>query len=220
MPANPPRSRPSLSPPRPRRVCLFGGTFDPVHKAHLRMATEARDRFQLDTVLFVPAGHPPHKQDARVAPYRHRLAMVKLACRGRKGLAASELENHPGRSFTIDTVLRLREQLQPADKLFFLIGADAFDDLTSWHRWREMLPMIEFLVVTRPGHKYRVPPQARVHPLEGIAMMVSSSGVRNRLAAGQPAPEIPDAVRAYIERHSLYGAVKSRYGRERAAGSE
>ena len=215
MPAKP--IHPHASSPSPRRVCLFGGTFDPVHNAHLRMAIEARDRFGLDRILFVPAGHPPHKADSRVAPYVHRLAMVKLACRGRKGLGASELENRPGKSFTIDTVRRLRDQLNPADKLFFLIGADAFDDLTSWHQWREMLPLIEFLVVTRPGHKYRVPSGARVHSLSGIAMLASSSGIRSRLAAGQPTPEIPMAVRAYIEEHSLYGAVKSRYGREGAA---
>jgi nicotinate-nucleotide adenylyltransferase len=202
---------------RSRRVCLFGGTFDPVHKAHLRMAVEARDRFRLDQVLFVPAGHPPHKADSRVAPYLDRLAMVKLACKGRKGFVASELENHSGKSFTIDTVERLRAQLNPRDRLFFLIGADAFDDLRSWHRWREMLSLTEFLVVTRPGHRYRIPKGARIHSLDGIAMLASSSGIRSHLAAGEPAPEIPKAVRAYIEEHSLYGAVKSRYGRDGAA---
>lgn len=211
-----PAYRPSL---RSRRVCLFGGTFDPVHNAHLRMASEARDRFALDQVLFVPAGHPPHKPDSRVAAYVDRLAMVKLACRGRKGFVASELENYPGPSFTIDTVERLRAQLNPRDRLFFLIGADAFDDLRSWHRWRDMLALTEFLVVTRPGHRYRVPKGARVHSLDGIAMLASSSGIRSRLAAGEPAPEIPKAVRAYIEEHSLYGAVKSRYGRGGASTS-
>ena len=210
LPAHRPRSRSRL-------VCLFGGTFDPVHNAHLRMAREARDRFRLDQVLFVPAGHPPHKPDSRVAAYADRLAMVKLACRGRKGFVASELENHAGKSFTIDTVERLRAQLNPRDRLFFLIGADAFDDLRSWHRWRDMLALTEFLVVTRPGHRYRVPKGARVRALDGIAMLASSSGIRNHLAAGEPAPEIPKAVRAYIEEHSLYGAVKSRYGRDGAA---
>jgi nicotinate-nucleotide adenylyltransferase len=140
--------------------------------------------------------------------------MVKLACKGRKGFVASELENHPGPSFTIDTLERLRAQLNPRDRLFFLVGADAFDELRSWHRWRDMLSLAEFLVVTRPGHRYRVPKGARVHSLDGIAMLASSSGIRSRLAAGEPAPEIPKAVRAYIEAHSLYGAVKSRYGRD------
>lgn len=190
-----------------RLICLFGGTFDPIHRAHLRIATEARKRFVLDQVLFVPAAHPPHKIGTGLTPYEDRLRMVEIACHPYPGFAASRLEEGEEQSYTVDTLERFRQQIPQEDRLFFLIGADAFDDLCTWHRWQDVLKLTEFIVVSRPGGKYRVPEGARVHRLGGLHLPVASTTIRARLAAGQPTPELPKAVRRYIEERGLYGAA-------------
>jgi nicotinate-nucleotide adenylyltransferase len=108
----------------------------------------------------------------------------------------------------VDTVRRFRgETLGPFD-LFFLIGADAFDELETWKGWQELLNLTEFIVVARPESEYRVPAGARVHRLDGLALPVSSSTIRARLAAGKATPELPTEVRAFIEKHELYSFGK------------
>ena len=190
---------------RGERVCLFGGTFDPIHDAHLRLAREARKTFSLDRVLFVPARNPPHKDLSSVTPYEDRFRMVEIACAPCAGLVASRLEEGNQRSYTVDTLKRFSESLRRCDRLFFLIGSDAFDELESWNRWEDVVQLAEFIVVTRPHHQYRLPKNARVHRLDGLSLPVSSSSIRARLAAGEPTPELPRSVREYIEAHRLYG---------------
>jgi nicotinate-nucleotide adenylyltransferase len=187
-----------------QRVCVFGGTFDPVHVAHIRIAEEAKRKFLLDLVLLVPAGNPPHK-DA-FTPFEDRYRMVELACEGWPGLEASPIEAGTAQSFTIDTIQRVRRKLRPTDALFFLIGADAFDDLETWKGWEELVQLTEFIVVARPESEYRVPLGARVHRLDGLALQVSSSLIRASLAAAEPTPELDDKVRAFIEERGLYGS--------------
>ena len=187
-----------------RRLCLFGGTFDPIHSAHLRIAEEARRKFALDRVLFVPAGSPPHKVAAGVTPYEDRLRMVEIACQPYPYFEVSTLEKGEGQSFTVDTVERFRETIAPEDRLYFLIGADAFDEIESWNRWQELVAMIDFIVVTRPGGKYNVPPGARIHRLEGLELAVSSSAIRLRLSQHKLTPELPAKVREFIDSRGLY----------------
>ena len=192
------------------RVCVFGGTFDPIHIAHLRIAKEAVKKFDLNRVLFVPAGNPPHKDAAGLTPYEDRFRLVQLACRPDPAFIASRLEESDTRSYTIDTLRRFRKQLKPADALFFLIGADAFDELETWKDWRELIGLTEFIVVARPESVYRVPDNARVHRLDGLNLQVSSSDIRARLATGEPTPELPPEVRQFIEQRGLYGFGKER----------
>jgi nicotinate-nucleotide adenylyltransferase len=189
------------------RVCVFGGTFDPIHIAHIRIAEEAERKLALDRVLLVPAGNPPHK-DAFTS-FADRFQMVKLACEGHAGLEASPLEAGTGQSYTIDTLQRVRLSLQPQDELFFLIGADAFDDLETWKGWEELVRLTHFIVVARPDSEYRVPHGAQVHRLDGLALQVSSSSIRSNLASGSPTPELDDKVRAFIEERGLYGSNKT-----------
>ena len=193
----------------PDRVSLFGGTFDPIHEAHLQIATAAIEKFSLDRVLFVPARNPPHKNPSGVTPYTHRLRMVEIACEVNPRFIASRLEEGTGRSYTIDTLKRFRKELRADDRLFFLIGSDAFDEIESWKRWQDVIRLAEFIVVTRPEHDYHTPEHARVHRLDGVSLPVSSSSIRSRLAAGQPTPELPPGVREYIEAHRLYGFGKT-----------
>lgn len=197
-----------------KRICVFGGTFDPIHEAHLRIAEEALKRFALDRVLFVPAANPPHKDPVGITPYEDRLRMVEIACAPYVHFEASRLEEGAGRSYTVETLRRLRTELSPGDELFFLIGADAFDELESWKDWREVVAMTQFIVVSRPGGEYHIPENARVHRLDGLALPVSSSTIREKIEAGEPTPEIPSEVRAFIEERGLYG-----FGRQRVNAS-
>ena len=194
--------------PLRERICIFGGTFDPIHEAHLRIAEEARRKFSLTRILFVPAGNPPHKEAAGLAPYEYRYRMVEIACRPFPAFEASRLEEGEERSYTVDTIRRFRATAKTDFQLFFLIGADAFDELETWKGWQELLALTEFIVVARPESEYRVPAGARVQRLDGLALPVSSSTIRARLAAGRPTPELPAAVRAFIEEHSLYSFGK------------
>lgn len=196
----------------PERICLFGGTFDPIHNAHLRIAREALDHCPVDRILFVPAGTPPHKEATGLTPYEDRFRMVELACAPYPAFEASRLEAGAGRSYTIDTVKRLRQTLASDDRLFFLIGADAFEEIETWKGWQDLIRLVEFIAVARPGGEYKVPEGACVHRLTGVSLPVSSSGIRARLAQGRPTPELPASVRAYIEKRGLYG-----FGKDRAA---
>jgi nicotinate-nucleotide adenylyltransferase len=189
----------------PRRICLFGGTFDPVHIAHISIAKEALRRFQLDRILFIPAGNPPHK-DGGISPYEDRFRMVQIACASDPRFEASRLEEGAVRSYTIDTVRRVREELDPRDELFFLIGADAFDEIETWKDWRDLIKLIDFIVVARPGREYRIPEGARVYRLDNLSLPVSSSEIRGRLVMREATPELPPAIRRFIEERGLYGA--------------
>ena len=181
---------------------LFGGTFDPIHNAHLTVATEAAGVFGLDEVLFIPAGNPPHKADSTTARYQDRFRMVELACASDPRFAASRLEEGEGRSYSINTIEKLWSADQP---LYFIIGADAFADIETWHRWRDVVRLTDFIVVTRPGHYYDAPAQARVHRLDTLALPVSSSEIRSKLARGKVPVELPREVAQFIVERGLYG---------------
>jgi nicotinate-nucleotide adenylyltransferase len=184
------------------RLGLFGGTFDPVHSAHLTVAREAAEEFQLDQVWFVPAANPPHKTEQDGASAEDRFRMVELACQGEPRFVVSRLEAGPGKSYSIDTIEAVRAS---GEEPFFIIGADAFADITTWHRWQDLVRFTEFIVVTRPGHDYDAPAGARVHRLDTLALPVSSSEIRRRLAAGEIPPELPADVARYIVERCLYG---------------
>jgi nicotinate-nucleotide adenylyltransferase len=184
------------------RLALFGGAFDPVHNAHLRIANEAARQLNLDKVLFVPAARPPHKQLR--ASYEDRYRMVELAVENQPGLEASRLEAGTRQSFSIDTIEKLRPQLAAEDRLFFIIGADAFAEIRTWKRWMDVVAAVEFIVVSRPGHQYEIPEGARVHRLDSLQLAVSSSEIRARLAAGDDRADAPPAVLEYIRGRNLY----------------
>lgn len=160
--------------------------------------------FGLAKVLFVPASHPPHKGGAASAPYEDRYRMGELACCAEPQFEASRLEAGDRASYSISTIEAIRATLGPEDQWFFLLGADAFTEIQTWYRWQEVVRWADFIVVTRPGHRYQVAPGARVHTLETVALPVSSSELRARLAAGESPAEIPPEVLAYIRERGLY----------------
>jgi nicotinate-nucleotide adenylyltransferase len=188
------------------RLAIFGGTFDPIHQGHLEIARNAAERFHLDRVLFVPAAHPPHKAGITHAPYHHRVRMAELACQGQPRFEVSRLEEGTARSYSIDTIEKVRARMAPEDELFFLIGADAFAEVPTWRRWRDVARSVRFLVVSRPGHSFEAPPGVALERLDTVELPVSSSEIRRALAAGERPAGVPQPVLDYIFEHRLYGA--------------
>ena len=182
------------------KTAIFGGTFDPIHKEHLVIAREAADQLSLDRVLFIPAGNPPHKHAD--TPYEQRYRMVELACAADPRFIPSRLEESRETSYSIHTIERVKTG---NDALFFIIGSDAFAEITTWHRWEDVVRDVEFIVVARPGHRIVSPPGARVHRLDTVASPVSSSEIRRVLAQGKTPAELPPAVADYIRANQLYG---------------
>lgn len=208
-----------------RRVGLFGGTFDPIHNGHLRLARAALQHHRLDAILFIPSGVPPHKSGQGIRPFLHRYAMAALACAGERRFVPALLEagtDLTGRKrfYSVETVTRVRRQVGRKAKLFFLLGADQFLTLPSWKGFPRLAKMCEFIVAARPGFTLAeaqsiVPPrQGTVHLLRGLKAEVSSSEVRRLVRAGQSRwkKQVPVAVAEYIEGAGLYrsGAGKGR----------
>ena len=207
------------------RVALFGGTFDPIHRGHLRLASAAADAFAFDRVLFAPTGRQPLKSEAATASFADRLAMVTLACtvsgdppaQPDPRFAVSTLDApHPDGSpnYTVDVLTILRQQL-PGATLFVLTGADSFLDLRRWRSPDRLLALAEWIVVSRPefplGDALLAPlaltpaQRARVHLLATVHEDVSATELRLRLRAGDPCPGLlAPAVSAYIQAHHLY----------------
>lgn len=188
------------------RCALFGGTFDPIHNAHLEIARAAADRFDLSKVLFVPAANPPHKPDRAVSSWEDRVRLAELACADDPRFEVSRIEDPAARvgpSYSILTIEKLRAAgVWP---LAFLIGADAFAEIRTWYRWKDVVAAVEFIVVTRPGWSSgEVPPGAVVRELAGLELPVSSSEIRRQLAEGASKVAVPDAVLRYIREHHLY----------------
>lgn len=190
------------------RIAIFGGTFDPIHKAHLAVAREAVVQFGISSVLFVVAGNPPHKSGATWAGYEHRYRMVELACRDDAFFVASRLEEGDEKSYSIQTIEKVKTVVGSEGKVYFLIGADAFAEIRTWYRWWDVVREVDFIVVTRPGHHFQTPAGATVYRLNVPALPVSSSEIRAKLAAGEAPEELPPPVLDYIREHSLYGYPK------------
>jgi nicotinate-nucleotide adenylyltransferase len=233
-------------------IGLFGGTFDPVHRGHLALARAALERCKLHRIHFVPANIPPHKQRQPLSPFVHRFAMLALATAEEKAFVPSLLEapEHaatPSRSnarsnkdgqekpnYTIDTVRGLKQSSKASDKLFLLIGMDAFADIAKWHESEALFRECEFVVASRPGysladvanalpeglrprpevtrpfHKQAatgdlVLPGATIHLVADLHQPASATAIRQAAAAGKPLGRFVDApVAEYIRKMGLY----------------
>jgi len=237
-------------------IGLFGGSFDPIHRGHLALAQAAASRYSLRQVLFVPANVPPHKQLQPLTAFIHRYAMVTLATQDERGFVASLLEApEPSTAerttvaktssakaaaasapvnYSIDTVRLLKKTLKKSDRLFFLIGIDAFRDIAKWREARALLAECDFVVASRPGFSLRdvaeslpedlrppaavtrpfhkqpatgdlILPGVTVHLLEGVHQVASATVIRAAAAQGKPLTRWLDArVADYIRKQGLY----------------
>lgn len=139
---------------RRRRVALYGGTFDPVHAGHLAVARGLLKLFALDEVLFIPAYVAPHKRERRVSPAHDRYAMLALATQGEHRFRVSAFElSAPERPYTVETLSSFRERAGDATRLFFIMGADSWEEITTWREWERVLTLTDTIVVTRPGYE-------------------------------------------------------------------
>jgi nicotinate-nucleotide adenylyltransferase len=194
-----------------RHIGVMGGTFDPIHQGHLVAAEEARWQFDLDQVVFVPTGQPWQKP-VGVSPAEDRYRMTELATASNPGFTVSRLEvDHPGPTYTVDTLRRLRAAQPDGARLFFIIGADAMLQILTWKEPDQVLALAELIAATRPGFDLdrlvsQVPGAAgRVHRMDIPALAISSSDLRARVARGIPIRYlVPDEVARYIHDHALY----------------
>lgn len=198
-----------MPPLTPARIGLLGGTFNPPHIGHLAMARAARERLGLNLVLLTPGGDPPHKTPAVCA--RQRLCMTRLAAWGQPGVRAwAEEVRRPGVSYTAQTLRQLQAR-HPGAALYFLIGADALDSLPGWRGAEEIFALAHIVSFPRDGRDgaaaaaYLARRGARVTRVEGDVPPVSSSQVRQDVAAGRPAAAlVGEGVERYLYRHGLY----------------
>lgn len=234
-------------------IGIFGGTFDPIHRGHMALAQAARERCQLKQIHFVPANIPPHKQDQPRSSYFDRFAMVVLATANEKAFLPSTLEAPESNAmasgkvsrqrkpetpdvanYSIDTVRRFKQTVGKSDRLFFLIGIDAFRDIAKWREPEALFRECEFIVASRPGYSLAdvanalperlrpalavtkpfqkqaakgdlVLPGVTVHLLEGMNQDISATAIRAAASEGKPLTRYVDpAVAAYINKMRLY----------------
>jgi nicotinate-nucleotide adenylyltransferase len=149
-----------------KRVAIYGGTFDPVHNGHIEAARAVLTFFELEELFFVPAWAPPHKRNANITSAFHRFGMLALATQADQRLLISTAElDSPDRPYAVDTITRM---LKPDQRLFFLIGADSWNEITTWFQWQKLLTLCDLIVVTRPGYQVAAAPaEAKVADLRG-----------------------------------------------------
>jgi nicotinate-nucleotide adenylyltransferase len=196
---------------RQRRIGLMGGTFDPIHHGHLVAAEEARWQFDLDQVLFVPTGQPWQKP-VGVSPAEDRYRMTVIATASNPAFAVSRIEiDHPGQTYTVDTLRRLRSELGERTRLYFITGADAVLQILTWKDREVVLALAEFIAATRPGYDLaklaeRLPgARERLHLMEIPMLAISSTEIRARVARGAPIQYlVPDGVVQYLAERGLY----------------
>ncbi|ENO89878.1 nicotinate-nucleotide adenylyltransferase [Thauera linaloolentis] len=216
-----------------RPIGLLGGTFDPIHLGHLRLAEEARETLALECVRLIPAGRPPHRGEPG-STADDRLAMAHLATAGNPGLEIDDGEVRARqKSYTVPTLERLRAELGPRRPLVLILGADAFEGLPGWHRWQELFALTHIAIANRPGYApharrwpatlspelaalcqdrhtsdpadLRAAPAGRVIPFDMTPLAISASLIRDLIGHGHSARYLlPDSVLDYIGAHGLY----------------
>jgi|SRR5437870_9197175 len=218
------------------RMAVYGGTFDPVHNGHVEVARRILKLFELDEVVFMPAYVAPHKMKASVSPAFHRYAMLALATQDDEWLKISTAElEAPELPYTVETIARLKAESGEATRLFFIMGADSWSEITTWRDWQRLLGLCDYIIITRPGYDLKpesVPVAAenivdtrgldhermavhfsedkklRVFITDAVMLDISATEVRAVARAGDRErlrKLVPPRVAEYIEKYRLYG---------------
>lgn len=211
------------------KIGILGGTFNPIHVAHLRIAEEVRERFGLERIIFVPAATPPHKPLAGELAFEDRFAMVRAAIAGNPSFAISDIEGQRGgKSFLIDTLRQIRADF-PEDEIFFIMGSDSFVDISNWKDYTEYFSLVNIIVVERPGVVTKdllsaIPvdvagaftwfaPERRlahcsgysIYFFQGTLLDISSSNIRQLVSLGHSITYlVPEPVEEFIKTKRLY----------------
>ena len=199
------------------KLGIFGGTFNPIHYGHLIAAEAVRERLQLDKVIFMTSGRPPHKNDEQVADAEDRYEMVKQAIASNPYFEASRIElDRKGYTYTVDTLRALKQEYGDSTRLHFIIGADIVDELTTWKEYENVFRLCDFAAVLRPGYD-RTKLEADIQRLKeqygvGIHTVtiplidISSTDIRERCALGRSIRYlVTDDTERFIIQHGLYG---------------
>jgi nicotinate-nucleotide adenylyltransferase len=197
------------------KVGVLGGTFDPVHNAHLAIADEARLQLELDEIVFVPAGQPWMKSDRVIAAAEHRVAMLRLAIADKFGFRLSTVEiDRPGPLYTVDTLLKLYNEYVELAELYFIMGWDNLPDLPRWKEPSRIIELCHLVALPRPGYALpdldaldkKIPGLLkRVIIMERPEMDISATEIRERVAKGLAISKlVPEAVERYIKENELY----------------
>ena len=211
------------------KIGILGGTFDPVHKGHLQLADAALQEVDLDKVLFIPSAYPPHKNMAKVASFEHRFKMLEIGVSNKEQFVVSDLESKREKpSYTFETLRELKEPCSEDLEYYFIIGCDAFIDIKSWYRWKEVISSTNFILAIRPGfdeltiinymecHGFVAKDDEdgvwakkkydnKVLLLKTAIDDISSTAVRKNIYEERKWTDlIPDDVAEYIVSHSLY----------------
>ncbi len=198
------------------RLAIMGGTFDPIHLGHLVTAEAVRDEFNIDEVLFIPTGRPPHKSNVNMTTGKHRYLMTVLATAENPYFKVSRMEiDRTGATYTVDTIQEVRKRYGKETQIYFITGADAMLQILSWKDSDKLLTLCEFVAVTRPGYNkedlikqvegIREKYNTKIHFLEVPALAISSSDIRRRLNELKPIKYlVPLEVENYIKKHDLY----------------
>jgi nicotinate-nucleotide adenylyltransferase len=216
-----------------QRAAIYGGTFDPVHNGHLEVARRVQELFALNEVIFVPACVPPHKRNAGISSAFHRFAMLTLATENDDGLRVSTIElDQPDRPYAVETVAAMQQELGSNCRLFLMMGADSWSEITTWREWQRLLTMSDQIVVTRPGYDLDAnlvdrasiadarglsapeiisltdsPARPRTFWTDAVFENVSATAIR-AAAKNRQTEElrrmVPAAVAGYIEKYELY----------------
>ncbi|HYA39926.1 MAG TPA: nicotinate-nucleotide adenylyltransferase [Syntrophobacteraceae bacterium] len=216
----------------PRRLGIFGGTFDPIHMGHLRAAEEALEIVGLDEIIFLPVSVPPHKPGRHILSFHDRWRMLQLAVAGNSRFRLSDLEQRmPGKSYTAHSLGQICKE-NPDAELFFIVGCDAFFEMDTWHSYREIFRLADIVVLCRlecsedeilefvtrsvselyrivPGNGQIMHPELRsVHRLQNTRMDISSTRIRELAALGRSVRYlVPDEVWIYIAENMLYEVI-------------
>lgn len=195
---------------------VLGGIFDPIHYAHLAIASEALNRFNLDKVIFVPAGQPPHKKTYKTVTPEQRYLMTVIATASNPCFTVSRIEiDKPGPSYTVETMQELKATMRKEAIFYFIAGADALMELSEWREPEKIADYCSFIVATRPGYSLAELKKAttefeaagfpEIHVIDAPQIDISSSEIRERVKMGQPINYlVPAAVASYIQKESLY----------------
>jgi nicotinate-nucleotide adenylyltransferase len=191
----------------------MGGTFDPIHYGHLIIAEESRRVFNLDKVIFVTAGQPPHKKDYQVSPAEHRYALAQIATATHPDFVCSRMEiERIGPSYSIDTIRQVRKDYSQSANIYFITGTDAIAEILTWHEHEQLTKICKLIAAMRPGYnldklKDRLPTEYldQIIFLDVPGVHISSTELRKRIAEGNSIKYmVPEAVEIYIDKHKLY----------------
>ncbi len=217
-----------------KRIAYYGGSFDPVHRGHLKIAAELTDVFKLDRFVLIPAFHAPHKSGLKPTSAFHRYAMLALATRNQPKIKVSKMELEvPGKPYTIETLTKLIEK-NPDDEIFFVMGADSWEEITTWREWEQVLGVVNIIVVTRPGYEIGLShvtdairerivdlrtdnekltmddekPEDHIFITDAVQMNISSTKIRRSIRKAETDWEdlVSSEVLKYIRKYRLYKA--------------